>query len=100
MYMVVMYDVAPKRTTKFLKLLRRYLQHTQYSVLSGDITEAQAETLRGELSRLMIPGDKVVEITTPNRHNIHVHHLIKDESGKGPVKRVEHTEHKQDYVVF
>ncbi len=59
MYMLITYDVEAKRTEKFKKLLRKYLIHEQYSVFSGDITEAKAIELRRELSRLMIPGDRV-----------------------------------------
>jgi len=100
MYMLMTYDVEAKRTNKFKKLLRRYLIHTQYSVFSGDITEAQAIKLRSSLSKLMIPGDKVVEITTENRHNITVTNLSKDESGKGEIKRQTSKSHKSDFEVL
>jgi len=100
MYMLMTYDVAAKRTERFKKLLRRYLEHTQYSVFSGDLTEAQAIKLRSELSRLMIAGDRVVEITSANRHNVNVVHLEKNESGKGEVKRQSSRSHKSDYEVL
>jgi len=98
--MLMTYDVEGKRTDKFKKLLRRYLNHTQYSVFSGDITEAQAIKLRHELSRLMIPGDRVVEITSENRHNVNVVHLTKDDSGKGKVKRQASKSHKSDFEIL
>ena len=72
----------------------------QYSVFSGDITEAQAIKLRRELSQLMIPGDHVIEITTANRHNIEVVHLEKSDSGKGEVTRQVSRSHKSDYEVL
>jgi len=100
MYMLMTYDVEAKRTDKFKKLLRRYLNHTQYSVFSGDLTEAQAIKLRSELSRLMIAGDRVMEITTKNRHNVDVVHLTKDESGKGKVNRKASTTHCSDFEVL
>ncbi len=100
MYMLVMYDVEAKRTGKFRKLLRQYLQHTQYSVFSGDLKGSEAAALRHELGRLMIPDDRVVEITTPNRHNMEVVHLLKDESGKGSLKREPHDEHRRDFSVL
>jgi CRISPR-associated protein Cas2 len=100
MYMLMTYDVEAKRTERFKKLLRRYLNHTQYSVFSGDITEAQAIKLRRALSQLMIPGDRVVEITTENRHNVNVVHLTKDDSGKGQTKRQESRSHKSDFEVL
>jgi len=76
------------------------LRHSQYSVFSVDITEAQAIKLRHELSLLMIHGDRVVEITTANRHNVTVMYLSKDESGKGEVKRKESTSHCSDFEVM
>ncbi len=100
MYMVAMYDVKAKRTEKFKKLLRRYLMHTQYSVFCGDITEAQAIRLRRELSQLMIPGDRVTEITAANRQNIDVCHLEKSDSGKGEVARIVSKDHKHDFKVL
>ena len=98
MYMLMTYDVNAKRTDQFKKLLRRYLTHTQYSVFSGDLTEAQAIKLRSEVSRLMIPGDKVLEITTANRHNMNIVHLTKNASAKGKVKRQESTGHKLEVL--
>lgn len=100
MYMLMTYDVSAKRTERFKKLLRRYLGHTQYSVFSGDLTEAQAIKLRSELSRLMISGDKVVEITSANRHNVNVVHLTKNDSAKGKVKRQDFCSHKSDFEVL
>jgi CRISPR-associated protein Cas2 len=98
--MVMTYDITNKRTQKFKKLLGRYLVHTQFSVFTGDITEAKAVMLRREISLLMHAGDRVVEITAANRHNIDVHHIMKHPSGKGEVKRVEDTQHKTDYGVL
>lgn len=100
MYMLMTYDVEATRTNKFKKLLRRYLEHAQYSVFSGDLTEAQAIKLRNELSRLMIHGDRLVEITSENRHNVNVVHLTKNESDKGKVKRQESRSHKSDFEVL
>lgn len=100
MYMLMTYDVNAKRTEKFKKLLRRYLNHDQNSVFSGDITEANAIQLRSELSQLMIPGDKVTEITAANRKNVDVMHLSKAESGKGETQRTAVTDHKQDFTVL
>jgi len=99
MYMLMSYDVEALRTEKFKKLLRRYLTHTQYSVFSGDITEAQAIKLRHELSQLMIPGDRVIEITAENRHNVEVVYLSKDDSNKGKVRREDSRSHRSDFEV-
>ena len=100
MYMLMTYDVEAKRTEKFRKLLKRYLNHDQYSVFSGDITEAKAIELRRKLSQLMIPSDRVTEITAANRHNVDVVHISKDESGKGEVKREAINDHRRDFSVI
>ncbi|MBK8183219.1 MAG: CRISPR-associated endonuclease Cas2 [Candidatus Competibacteraceae bacterium] len=100
MYMLMTYDVEAKRTEKFKKLLRRYLIHDQYSVFSGDITEAKAIELRRELSQLMIPGDRVTEVTSANRHNVQVIHISKNISGKGETQRQKSDEHRCDFSIL
>lgn len=100
MFMLVTYDVDAKRTGIFRKILRRYLNHEQYSVFSGDITDAKAVRLRRELSEAMIPEDRVTEITAANRKNVQVTHLVKAESGKGEVSRQEDGWHKMDFGVL
>lgn len=98
--MLVTYDVEAKRTGIFRKILRRYLNHQQYSVFSGDITEAEAVRLRRELSGAMIPEDRLTEIAAANRKNVQVTHLVKAASGKGEVSRREDTRHKTDFGVL
>lgn len=100
MFMLMTYDVEARRTNKFKKLLRRYLNHDQYSVFTGDITEAKAIELRRELSQLMIPGDRLTEISAANRQNVEVKHLSKNETGKGEVKRVANDDHRRDFSVL
>lgn len=100
MYMLMTYDVEARRTEKFKKLLRRYLVHEQFSVFSGDITQANAIKLRRELSQLIIPGDRVTEVTAANRQNIDVVHFFKDEPGKGEMKCQIINEHKVDFSVL
>jgi len=100
MFMVMTYDVEARRTEKFKKLLRKYLNHEQYSVFTGDLTEAKAIELRRELSRLMIPGDRLTEIKAANRHNVSMVHLVKHESGKGEVRREEVNDHRRDFQVL
>lgn len=100
MFMLVTYDVEAKRTNKFKKLLRRYLNHEQYSVFAGDITEAQAISLQRELSQLMIPGDRVTEIRAANRQNIDVCQLAKTENGKGELQRTPLDDHRRDFTVL
>jgi len=98
MYMLMTYDVNAKRTEKFKKLLRRYLNHDQNSVFSGDITDAQAIRLRSELSQLMIPADNLTEVTAANRKNIEVMHLKKGD--KGGVRREPVEDHRRDFNVL
>jgi len=94
------YDVEARRTGKFKRLLGRYLTHTQYSVFTGDLSEAKAIELRRALSQMMIPGDRVTEITAANRHNVRVVQLVKDASGKGEVRREENNDHRRDFGVL
>jgi len=46
MYIIVVYDAAPKRGTKLLKFLRQHLIWIQNSVFEGDITETQFEIIK------------------------------------------------------
>jgi CRISPR-associated protein Cas2 len=97
--MLMTYDVNAKRTEKFKKLLRRYLNHDQNSVFSGDITQAEAIRLHRELSQLIIIGDKLTEITAANRRNIQVAHLSRN-SVKGEIKKELINDHRQDFTVL
>ncbi len=100
MYVLMTYDVQAKRTEKFKKLLRKYLEHIQYSVFSGDLSEAKLIELRRTISRLILPGERVTEITAANRKNVNVVHFVKKESGKGEAKRVEDNSHSTDFKVL
>jgi CRISPR-associated protein Cas2 len=100
MYVLMTYDVEAKRTRHFRKLLRRYLSHTQFSVFSGDLSEAKLFELRKKIEEITMPGDRVTEITTKNRHNVKVVHLICNDSGKGEVRREEDGAHRSDFRVL
>ncbi|QTA88213.1 CRISPR-associated endonuclease Cas2 [Desulfonema magnum] len=100
MYVLMTYDVRAKRTEKFKKLLRKYLEHIQYSVFSGDLSEANLIHLRRAVSRMLLPGERVTEVTAANRKNVHVTHFVKNETGKGEAKRVEDNSHATDYRVL
>jgi CRISPR-associated protein Cas2 len=97
MFMLMTYDVDAKRTSIFRKLLRRYLNHEQYSVFTGDITDANAIRLRRELGEVMIPEDRITEVTAANRRNVQVTHLVKSVSGKGEVSRHDDNRHKTEF---
>ncbi|MCB1639840.1 MAG: CRISPR-associated endonuclease Cas2 [Thiothrix sp.] len=94
------YDVEARRTSKFKKLLRRYLNHEQYSVFTGDITDAQAIRLRRELGQLMVPGDRVTEVCAANRQNVEVCQFAKSKAGKGELKRTPLEDHRRDFSVL
>lgn len=46
MYVIIVYDAAPKRGVKLLKFLRQHLIWIQNSVFEGDVTEAQFEIIK------------------------------------------------------
>lgn len=100
MYVLMTYDVQAKRTVKFMKLLRKYLEHVQYSVFSGDLPEGKLIELRREISRLLEPGERVTEITAANRKNVKVSHYAKGASGKGEAKKTEDRTHATDFKVL
>ena len=100
MYVLMTYDVEAKRTEKFKQLLRRYLEHIQYSVFSGDLSEAKLMELRRAISRLLHPGELVTEVVAANRKNVCVANFVRSESGKGEAKRIEANSHASDYKVI
>lgn len=54
MYYILTYDIAsPKRLPKALKLCRRYLNHVQYSVFEGELTNLQMDKLKNELKSII-----------------------------------------------
>lgn len=100
MYVLMTYDVEAKRTEKFKKLMRKYLEHIQYSVFSGDLSEAKLVELRRAVSRLLHPGEIVTEVVAANRNNVNVAHHVRSESGKGEAKRVVDNSHSSDFRVL
>ena len=100
MFMLMTYDVEARRTQLFRKILRRYLNHEQFSVFTGDITEAEAIRLRHELSQLMIPDDRLTEVTAANRNNVTITHLVKSSSSRGDISRQEDGRHKHDFGIL
>lgn len=53
MYVLVVYDVEVKRVAKVHKYLKRHLHWVQNSVFEGEATEAQVETIKAGLKRLL-----------------------------------------------
>lgn len=61
MYIIIVYDAAPKRGAKLLKFLRQHLIWIQNSVFEGDISEAQFEIIRkGIKDRINKEKDSVI----------------------------------------
>lgn len=53
MFVILVYDVGQKRVAKVLKTARKYLNWVQNSVLEGDLTMAQYESLKYELNDII-----------------------------------------------
>jgi len=53
MYVIMVYDIEVERVTKILKIGRKYLTWVQNSVLEGELTRAQFEKLKSELSKVI-----------------------------------------------
>jgi CRISPR-associated protein Cas2 len=53
MYVLLVYDVEVARVTKVHKFLKRHLHWVQNSVFEGALTEAQVETVKAGLRRLL-----------------------------------------------
>ncbi len=53
MYIILVYDAAPRRGNKVLKYLRKKLNWVQNSVFEGEITEASFMELKKEIEKLI-----------------------------------------------
>lgn len=53
MYIIIVYDAAPKRGAKLLKFLRRFLIWVQNSVFEGEITESTFETILSGIKEII-----------------------------------------------
>ncbi len=61
MYVIIVYDAAPKRGAKLLKFLRQHLIWIQNSVFEGDVTEAQYEIIKkGIKDRINKEKDSII----------------------------------------
>ena len=60
MYVILVYDVDQKRTSKMLILCRRYLSWIQNSVFEGQISEVQLKQLALEAKRVMEDEDSLI----------------------------------------
>ena len=53
MYVLLVYDVEVARVTKVHKFLKRHMHWVQNSVFEGELTDAQRETVKAGLRRLL-----------------------------------------------
>lgn len=66
MYVIAVYDVEARRTTKMLKLCRRYLHWIQNSVFEGEITEVKLKELIHKCREVMdLETDSLIIFKNP-----------------------------------
>lgn len=53
MYIILVYDAAPKRGAKLLKYLRRHLNWIQNSVFEGEVTESGFEKIKKGIKEII-----------------------------------------------
>ncbi|GHV33584.1 CRISPR-associated protein Cas2 [Synergistales bacterium] len=53
MFVLMFYDVGEKRVAKVLKTARRYLTWIQNSVLEGELSPAQFESLKIDVKKIL-----------------------------------------------
>ncbi len=66
MHVIVIYDVPAGRTHIYRKLLRRRLEHIQYSVFYGELTDGQVTELKHEIEDEIGPDDSVIVFESTN----------------------------------
>lgn len=66
MHVIVVYDVPAKRTPVYRKLLRKRLEHLQYSVFFGELTKGQLTALENEIDNKLQSDDSVVIFKSQN----------------------------------
>jgi len=67
LFVILFYDIGQKRVGKALKICRKYLIWIQNSVFEGEISEANLNRLKFELSTIMDKKtDSLIIYTFPN----------------------------------
>jgi len=66
MHVIVVYDVPADRTHVYRKLLRRRLEHLQYSVFYGELTEGQVTAMKNDIQEKLQPDDSIVVFESSN----------------------------------
>jgi len=96
MFVILVYDTPAKRTQLFLEIGRKYLVHTQNSLLIGDITESKFLKMKRELSSILEEDDNILLIHALNRNNVDITVLSKNGDAPGRVKESDNSFHKKD----
>ncbi|MBN2571407.1 MAG: CRISPR-associated endonuclease Cas2 [Ignavibacteriales bacterium] len=69
MYVIIIYDAAPKRGVKLLKFLRKHLLWIQNSVFEGQVTEAQFKIIITGIKEIINKDkDSVIYYTFDSRN--------------------------------
>jgi len=66
MQVIVVYDVPADRTHVYRKLLRRRLEHLQYSVFFGELTEGQVTKMKNEIEEKLQEDDSIIVFESQN----------------------------------
>ena len=53
MYVLIVYDIAVERVAKVHKCLKRFLHWRQNSVFEGELTDAQIESVKNDLNKIV-----------------------------------------------
>ena len=86
MYVLLVYDVEVARVTKIHKFLKRHLHWVQNSVFEGELTEAQVETVKAGLRRLISDDtDSVLIYTARDQWWLSKETLGRERGGTGNV---------------
>lgn len=96
MFVIMTYDTPAKRTNIFLDIGRKYLTHTQNSLLVGDLTPSNFLKLKKEISTVLESHDNVILIHAANRNNVDITKLSRDESSPGRMTEHDMSFHKKD----
>ncbi|NYS26386.1 CRISPR-associated endonuclease Cas2 [Rhodobacteraceae bacterium 2376] len=99
MFLVITYDVQADRTETYRKLLTKFLTHEQNSVFAGDLTESEYMKLRRSLSRLAIPGDRILQFSAKNRHNVKASSFSKNH-GNGALEERDLLHHSMGSLIL
>lgn len=83
MYIIVVYDVEAKRTTKFHKFLKKRLTWIQNSIFEGEISDADFYELKDQMRKLCKKEESVVIYKFYSKKYV-IRHVIGNKKDKEP----------------